>query len=506
MVTFLSYLKRFDRFENLDKSIVIVKGEESFKMTTMTATATATAKGTDKVRIVSWDELESHKSVDSCWICVDNKAYDVTEWIKCHPGGKHAILNVGGRDCSDLVKQFHVASSWTGRIKKMYVGDMGEKNESRMKVKGNAAFAEECRQLTQTMEKSGWYKPDPSYFFNKTMHIFAIFAVAWFLVIKGAADGKLWMQYLGGFVTGIFWQQVNFLGHDAGHGSVMKSKYWCDWYGLLVGNFLSGLSIAWWKHSHYTHHVVTNVLSYDPDIQHLPVFAVDTKFFQGFYSYYWDHNVKFDKLSQFFVSFQHILFYPVMTISRLLLWVQAIGHVLTHPNCPNRMREVCGLIGFYSWWIFMCSFLPTWTSLMLFVYLACVGVSLIHVQICLSHFCMEIVDAVPYEQQDESFFEFQLRTSLDVECHPWMDWIHGGLQFQVVHHLFPRVPRHRLRELSRIVQTMCDKHGITYHHYGFLEANRMTMVHMANVAREARNGKLVDFKDTVVFHGMNLVG
>jgi delta8-fatty-acid desaturase len=460
-----------------------------------------------EAKSISWDELESHKTDDSCWICIDNKAYDVTEWIKTHPGGKLAILNVAGRDCSDLVKQFHVLSSYSGRIKKMYVGEMAPKDPAKLKnVKGKPAFAEECRQLTQTMEKGGWYTPDSSYFIRKTCHILAIFVLAWVLVLKGYQDEKLWMQYLGGFMVGVFWQQGNFLGHDAGHGSVLLNKYWCDWYGLLVGNISSGLSIAWWKHTHYTHHVVTNVLTHDPDIQHLPVFAVDTRFFQGFFSSYWNHAVQFDKVAQFLVGFQHILFYPIMTISRVLLQVQSIGHILTNVHCPNRMREFGGIVVFYTWWVYMISFLPTWSSMLVFVYMACLGVSLIHVQICMSHFCMEVFDSVPYQQEDESFFEFQLRTSLDIECPEWMDWLHGGLQFQVVHHLFPRVPRHRLRELSVIVQKMCDKHGITYHHCGFYEANRMTMVHMANVAYEARHGKVVQFNDTVMFHGMNLVG
>ena len=119
---------------------------------------------------------------------------------------------------------------------------------------------------------------------------------------------------------------------------------------------------------------------------------------------------------------------------------------------------------------------------------------------------METFDRVPYEQTDESFYEFQLRTSLDIDCPTYLDWFHGGLQFQVVHHLFPRIPRSRLRELSYIVKAMCKKHGITYHKYGFLEANYLTWKNMARVAKGARQGKHVRFEDTLVFQGMNMIG
>ncbi|KAF3031816.1 hypothetical protein E8E12_001790 [Didymella heteroderae] len=39
----------------------------------------------------------------------------------------------------------------------------------------------------------------------------------------------------------------------------------------------------------------------------------------------------------------------------------------------------------------------------------------------------------------------QLRTTINVECPEWLDWFYGALQFQAVHHLFPRLPRHNLR-------------------------------------------------------------
>ena len=37
--------------------------------------------------------------------------------------------------------------------------------------------------------------------------------------------------------------------------------------GMVVGPLLTGISTAWWKRSHNAHHVVTNSVSHDPDIQ-----------------------------------------------------------------------------------------------------------------------------------------------------------------------------------------------------------------------------------------------
>lgn len=51
----------------------------------------------------------------------------------------------------------------------------------------------------------------------------------------------------------------------------------------------------------------------------------------------------------------------------------------------------------------------------------------------------------------------------NVSCPVWMDWFHGGLQYQIEHHLFPDLPRHQLRAASAYVRPMCAKLGIDYH-------------------------------------------
>jgi fatty acid desaturase len=454
-------------------------------------------------RIVSWEELESHRDNHSWWICIDNKAYDVTEWSKSHPGGPHALKNMAGRDASDLVKQLHKEISWKGRVTNMYVGEM----EPRVTASGgNKEFAEECRQLRIFLELSGWFKTTFWFNFLTSLRVYAMFVVSWILVIKGADMESRWMQYIGALILGLFWQQCNFLGHDAGHGSLIPNKFWNEWYGLILGNISSGVGLAWWNYSHYTHHVVTNVITHDPDIQHLPVLAVSEKFYNSIYSSYLGRVLPFDRLSKFMVGYQHILFYPIMSVARLFLQFNTLLHILIHPHCPNRLREFVGFCLFVCWWTYMLSYLPTWGSLAIFYYLTHFAVAIIHIQITMSHFMMETFDRVPYEQTDESFYEFQLRTSLDIDCPTYLDWFHGGLQFQVVHHLFPRIPRSRLRELSYIVEAICKKHGIKYHKYGFLEANYLTWKNMARVAKGARQGKLVKFEETLVFQGMNMIG
>jgi delta8-fatty-acid desaturase len=75
---------------------------------------------------------------------------------------------------------------------------------------------------------------------------------------------------------------------------------------------------------------------------------------------------------------------------------------------------------------------------------------------------------------------------MDVDCPPWMDWFHGGLQFQAIHHLFPRLPRHNLRKTSEVVKVWARENGVKYEVYGFVECNGRVLGRLEEVGRQAR--------------------
>ena len=87
------------------------------------------------------------------------------------------------------------------------------------------------------------------------------------------------------------------------------------------------------------------------------------------------------------------------------------------------------------------------------------------------------------------FLERQVKGTLNIDCHRFMDWFHGGLQFQLEHHLFPRLPRHNLRKVSTITKALCRKHGLPYVSVGFWRANIMLFDTLKNAAMEARDWK-----------------
>ena len=76
--------------------------------------------------------------------------------------------------------------------------------------------------------------------------------------------------------------------------------------GLVLGNFVAGISFGWWKWSHNVHHTVCNSIEHDPDIQHLPFLAITDRIFKGgkFFSSYHNKWFTVDKFVSFLVSYQ----------------------------------------------------------------------------------------------------------------------------------------------------------------------------------------------------------
>jgi fatty acid desaturase len=60
------------------------------------------------------------------------------------------------------------------------------------------------------------------------------------------------------------------------------------------------------------------------------------------------------------------------------------------------------------------------------------------------------------------FLRRQVLTSRNVRGGPFTDFLLGGLNYQVEHHLFPNMPRPSLRKAQVLVREYCAAHGILY--------------------------------------------
>lgn len=52
------------------------------------------------------EEVKQHRKADDCWTVYEGKVYDITSYIKSHPGGKK-IMAGAGKDCTKLFNEYH---------------------------------------------------------------------------------------------------------------------------------------------------------------------------------------------------------------------------------------------------------------------------------------------------------------------------------------------------------------------------------------------------------------
>mmetsp|Transcript_45720 Transcript_45720/g.97620 ORF Transcript_45720/g.97620 Transcript_45720/m.97620 type:complete len:469 (-) Transcript_45720:429-1835(-) len=405
-------------------------------------------------------EVAKHSSKGDAWIVVDGGVYNVGKWMHLHPGGELAILGVAGKDCSVQYTAFH-PEEVRERLEKFRIGTAVDWEQNR------GPIDKDYMKLHEDLKAKGYFAPSYLYYFGKFAWYGLLLAISLACVFLSETSVVRWA--IGGFFMAAFWQQVAFFGHDIGHRTV-TFKFWPEYYvGMIAGNFLTGISIGWWKATHNVHHIVTNSLEYDPDVQHLPIFAVDSRFFQSLYSQYhfWVMEFKHSRVSQLLVSQQHRLYLPIMAFARFNLYVQ--GLILLCSKRGSQMRgvqhrgvELALLAGFLAWYSALVSQLPDWNERLGFVLVSHAFAGILHVQITISHFPMPCLEGRPADSMD--FVRHQLKTSLDVDCPRVLDWFHGGLQFQVAHHLFPRIPRRHLREVRGMIEErICKPHKLTYH-------------------------------------------
>lgn len=286
---------------------------------------------------------------------------------------------------------------------------------------------------------------------------------------------------------GLFWQQIMFVAHDGGHRGITGNFVIDTVIAAFVADFCCGLSIGWWKSSHNVHHLITNMPEHDPDIQNIPLFSTSPTYFKSIRSTFYDFTFYWDAAADFLVPYQKYTYYPVMAIARFNLYLLSWLHLLS-PRAAQlgsawwtRWLEVAFMSCYWALfgYALLLRTLPDWPTRVAFVLVSHMITMLLHVQITLSHWGMPTADLGP----TESFAQRQLRTTMDVDCPAWLDWLHGGLQFQAVHHLFPRMPRHNLRAGQALVRDFCARTGIQYNCQGFVEGNKVVLTRLEEVAK-----------------------
>ncbi|OXC64351.1 hypothetical protein AYX13_06242 [Cryptococcus neoformans] len=57
--------------------------------------------------LIPYSEVNKHNKPDDCWVVIDGKVYDLTEFAESHPGGSSPIYRAAGRDATAIFQPIH---------------------------------------------------------------------------------------------------------------------------------------------------------------------------------------------------------------------------------------------------------------------------------------------------------------------------------------------------------------------------------------------------------------
>jgi len=82
------------------------------------------------------------------------------------------------------------------------------------------------------------------------------------------------------------------------------------------------------------------------------------------------------------------------------------------------------------------------------------------------------------------FAQHQIVTTRDINIDSWfVSYLCGGMQYQIEHHLFPRIPLYKLSQIKPYVMEFCRENGYEFKQEGFVEItkrNYQTLEHFAS--------------------------
>ena len=324
--------------------------------------------------------------------------------------------------------------------------------------------------LKRIVKENGLLERQPAYFGAKIALTLCMLAVGIALL---PILGSSWLQLANAVYLAVVFVQISFLAHDLGHRQFSFRAPWKNtWATLIVGNLLLGLSRQWWIDKHNEHHAHPNQMDADPDVD-IPLLA-------------FEEEQAFEKrgLARFVVKYQAVLIFPLSLLQSLSM-LRSSAKFLASEKARRPLAESSLIVAHYTLYFGLLFYFlePLQAVLFVVVHRGLFGVFMVSV-FAPNHKAMPLLE----QDSEAGFLRRQVLTSRNVLAHPITDFWYGGLNYQIEHHLFPRLPRNKLKEAQPIVKDFCRRHDISYHETSVLRSYREILQHLHEVGAPLRKG------------------
>jgi fatty acid desaturase (delta-4 desaturase) len=380
--------------------------------------------------------------------------YDLREFSKVHPGGSNSIVIFGGKDATIHYYMLHPHHRIrTHILDKFKVGSVAAVAAVAADVsKENALFNE----LKASVAKAVPYPYTTNEWWMKAIAIMiAEIYVEYHNYIYGYTIVK---SILLGFLMAMIGLCIQ---HDANHGAVSRREtinrlwgYTQDWIG--------GSSLLWKHHHVLLHHAYTNVIEHDPDI------TTDILRLHKDIRYKAHHS--WQKIYIWFL----FLFLPLNWHFAELrdLWkMNHMSHRISSFAANEQKIAIVLRIAFYIRFYALPLYrYPSFYTLFHIGVSLAVGGIYLGLNFIISHNFEGVKNNNTATATTDNWAISQIESSSTVGGRV-LGFFHGGLNYQIEHHLFPRISHVHYYKIKPIIQSWCKKNNIKYTYYNTLWEN-----------------------------------
>jgi fatty acid desaturase len=282
--------------------------------------------------------------------------------------------------------------------------------------------------------------------------------------------GDSWWQLAVAAWLAVVFGQLAFVGHDAGHRQLFGSRRANDLAGLLHATLGVGVSFEWWVAKHNRHHSNPNHEELDPDI------SITALAFTA------DQASAKHGLVRLLARYQAWLFFPLLLLEAAHLHLASAKAIL---GGSGRANTVEGLL--------LGAHVAGYLTALVLVLSPLQALGFVVVQQGLFGLYLGCAFAPNHKgmptltQADElDFLRRQVLTSRNVAGGRLVDWVLGGLNYQIEHHLFPTMARPNLRRAQPLIRAFCHQHGLAYAEASLVGSYAQALRHLHTVGAPLR--------------------
>lgn len=238
---------------------------------------------------------------------------------------------------------------------------------------------------------------------------------------------------------------AGFLAHEAGHGAITRNRHAIAWIGQVFNTLLTALCHSYFRHIHRRHHPHCNDRGRDPDMQ------------SEFFSMYPQSARAKTGLGKLISRHQSVLIWILVWLQPFTLKFDSIRFLWQNPR-TTRVDQIVLVLHFTLWFVPPVLVLGLPAALLNYGLASLLAGPYLGVIFLVNHIGTRVIEP----DESLSFLIQEIGTTRNLGTSRLHDFLFGGINNHIEHHLFPSMPTARLREARPITRAFCQRHGIAY--------------------------------------------